>query len=74
MIHCPHWRLIAGRPKMGECTVGHYGGRPSLGCCKLCDAGRNPPPPRDPQKPPPDWRPPASMDPEAHFGCKGCGG
>ena len=25
-------------------------------------------------KPRPDWRPPASMDPEAHFGCKGCGG
>ena len=24
--------------------------------------------------PRPDWRPPASMDPESQFGCKGCGG
>jgi hypothetical protein len=60
---------------MGTCEKGHYGGRPSLGCCKRCDNGKNPPPPRDPkQAKPQGWRPPANMDPEAQFGCKGCGG
>jgi hypothetical protein len=77
MIDCPHWRPIKGKPHMGTCEQGYYGGKPSEGACKLCDNGKHPLLPRDDKAAPrakPDWKPPKNMDPEAQFGCKGCGG
>lgn len=55
-IACPQWR-DSGVPSGGNCSAGHFGGRPSLGTCSRCihlpannGKGIEPPPPGFVQK------------------------